>query len=198
MSSDPRPLRRSGLDMLRDLDPRVRIGAAVVAGLVVLGAIVGIAMSGNSGSVARPSPSAVATSEPPATPPRARTTPPGTAAPRPKNFVGIVSSIQVSPPPAPRSSPTPEPGLWRLEGYIVDEQGKPVESVCVVIGPVGCQAFSPHTDERGHYFVDIAAVGNAQLAQQYDFYFEYPGRETLWLRMTPTGSTTFNAVMKRT
>lgn len=200
MSTDPRPLRRSGLDALRELDPRVRIGAAIVAGVVVLAAIVALAMSGNnsSGTVARPTPTAIVTTEPSATPPRARTTPPGTAAPRPKNFVGISASIAVSPPPAPRSSPTPEPGLWRLEGYIVDEQGKPVESVCVVIGPVGCQAFSPHTDERGHYFVDIAAVGSGTVAQQYDFYFEYPGRESLWLRMTPTGSTTFNAVMKRT
>ena len=99
---------------------------------------------------------------------------------------------------APRSSPTPEPGLWRLEGYIVDESGKPIENVCVVIGPVPCAQYSPHTDERGHYFVDIAAVGSQTVLLNYDFYFEIPGRQTVWLRMTPTGSTTFNAVLKRT
>jgi hypothetical protein len=104
----------------------------------------------------------------------------------------------VSPPPAPRSSPTPEPGLWRLEGYIVDESGKPIENVCVVIGPVPCAQYAPHTDERGHYFVDIAAVGSQTVLLNYDFYFEIPGRQTVWLRMTPTGSTTFNAVLKRT
>jgi hypothetical protein len=103
----------------------------------------------------------------------------------------------VSPPSAPRSSPTPEPGLWRLEGYIVDEAGKPIENVCVVIGPVPCAQYSPHTDERGHYFVDIAAAGSQTVLLAYDFYFEIPGRQTVWLRMTPTGSTTFNAVLKR-
>ena len=138
------------------------------------------------------------TVEPSATPARVRSTPVGTPAPRPATFVGIAASVQVNPPPAPRSSPTPEPGLWRLEGYIVDESGKPVENVCVVIGPVPCAQYSPHTDERGHYFVDIAAAGSQTVLLAYDFYFEIPGRETVWLRMTPTGSTTFNAVMKRT
>jgi len=184
------------LARLRALDPRVRIGAAAVAGLVVIGVIGGIALSPKAvpTPVATPSP----TVEPPATPARVRSTPVGTAAPRPGIFVGLDKSIQVSPPPAPRSSPTPEPGLWRLEGYIVDESGKPLENVCVVIGPVPCSQYSPKTDERGHYFVDIAAAGSNTVLLAYDFYFEIPGRETVWLRMTPTGSSTFNAALKRT
>ena len=137
------------------------------------------------------------TVEPSATPARVRSTPVGTPGPRPATFVGIAASVPVSPPPAPRSSPTPEPGLWRLEGYIVDESGKPIENVCVVIGPVACAQYSPHTDERGHYFVDIAAAGSQTVPLAYDFYFEIPGRQTVWLRMTPTSSTTFNAVLKR-
>jgi hypothetical protein len=179
---------------LRALDPRVRIGAALVAVALVLGGIA-LAITTNG-----PAPAVVAspTVEPPATPPRVRSTPTGTAAPRPTGFVGLTASIPVSPPPAPRSSPTPEPGLWRLEGYIVDESGKPIENVCVVIGPVSCQQFSPHTDERGHYFVDIAAVGSQTVPLAYDFFFEIPGRQTIWLRMTPQGSSTFNAVLKRT
>jgi hypothetical protein len=185
----------AALARLRALDPRIRIGAAVLAVVLVLGGGIAFALGG-SGSPK----SAVATSptpEPSATPPRVRSTPAGTAAPRPATFVTISASVPVSPPAAPRSSPTPEPGLWRLEGYIVDEAGKPIENVCVVIGPVSCAQYSPKTDERGHYFVDIAAVGSQTLLLAYDFYFEIPGRQTVWLRMTPQGSTTFNAVLKR-
>ena len=184
----------AALTRLRTLDPRVQIGAAVVAVVVVVAVLFSVVRSET------PPPVTVAstpTVEPSATAPRVRSTPIGTAAPRPANFVGIGASIPVSPPPAPRSSPTPEPGLWRLEGYIVDESGKPVENVCVVIGPVSCAQYSPHTDERGHYFVDIAAVGSQTVLLAYDFYFEVPGRQTVWLRMTPTGSSTFNAVLKR-
>jgi hypothetical protein len=185
----------AALARLRALDPRVRIGAGAAAVLLVLGGVVAVAQSMNAGAglaVASP------TVEPSATPPRVRSTPVGTAAPRPSTFVSISASVPVSPPRAPRSSPTPEPGLWRLEGYIVDESGKPIENVCVVIGPVSCQQYSPKTDERGHYFVDIAAAGSNTVLLAYDFYFETPGRQTVWLRMTPQGSTTFNAVLKRT
>ena len=187
----------AALARLQTLDPRVRIGAAVVAVVVVIGAILAISL-GNSGGVARPTPTPPPTVEPSATPPKVRSTPVGTAAPRPATFVGLAASVPVTPPAAPRSSPTPEPGLWRLEGYIVDESGKPIVNVCVVIGPVPCGQYTPHTDERGHYFVDIAAVGSQTILQDFDFFFEIPGRQTVWLRMTPTGSSTFNAVLKRT
>lgn len=186
----------AALARLRALDPRVRIGAAAVAAVLVLGGIAAVAFSPKA--VTTPLAVATPTVEPAATPPRVRSTPVGTPAPRPTNFVGISASIPVSPPAAPRSSPTPEPGLWRLEGYIVDEAGKPIENVCVVIGPVPCAQYSPHTDERGHYFVDIAAAGTQTVLLAYDFYFEIPGRQTVWLRLTPQGSTTFNAVLKRT
>jgi len=181
----------AALTRLRALDPRVQIGAAVVV-LVIVVAILAIALSPKTSTT----PVAAATPgvEASATLPRVRSTPVGTAA----TFVTIAASVPVSPPPAPRSSPTPEPGLWRLEGYIVDEQGKPIENVCVVIGPVPCAQYAPHTDERGHYFVDIAAAGSQTVLLAYDFYFEIPGRQTVWLRMTPTGATTFNAVLKRT
>ena len=184
----------SALTRLRALDPRVQIGAAVVIAVLVVAGLFSVVRSETLPPVTVAS---TPTVEPSATAPRVRSTPVGTAAPRPANFVGIAASVPVNPPPAPRSSPTPEPGLWRLEGYIVDEQGKPIENVCVVIGPVSCAQYSPHTDERGHYFVDIAAAGSQTVLLAYDFYFEIPGRQTVWLRMTPTGSTTFNAVLKR-
>jgi hypothetical protein len=186
----------SALARLRALDPRVQIGAALVATVIVVGGAIAFASSPKTATT--PSTNSAPTVEPSPTQARVRSTPVGTAAPRPSTFVGIAASISVSPPPAPRSSPTPEPGLWRLEGYIVDEQGKPIENVCVVIGPVPCAQYSPHTDERGHYFVDIAAAGSQTVLLAYDFYFEIPGRQTVWLRMTPTGSSTFNAVLKRT
>ena len=167
-----------------------------MAVVLVLGGGLAVALGG-SGATPKPAAAASPAPEPSATPPRVRSTPAGTPAPRPTNFVSISASVPVSPPAAPRSSPTPEPGLWRLEGYIVDEAGKPIENVCVVIGPVGCGQYSPKTDERGHYFVDIAAAGTATLPLAYDFYFEIPGRQTIWLRMNPQGSTTFNAVLKR-
>jgi uncharacterized RDD family membrane protein YckC len=186
----------SALARLRALDPRVRIGAAALAMLLVVGGGLAVAFGG-SGAAPKAVASTSPTVEPSATQARVRSTPAGTAAPRPPTFVSISASVPVSPPAAPRSSPTPEPGLWRLEGYIVDEGGKPIENVCVVIGPVACAQYSPKTDERGHYFVDIAAVGSQTLLLAYDFYFEIPGRQTVWLRMTPQGSTTFNAVLKR-
>jgi hypothetical protein len=187
----------AALARLRALDPRVRIGAAAVAVLVVIGGALAVATSPGTPP---PTPVAVAspTPEPPATPPRVRSTPVGTAAPRPATFVRAEDSVSVNPPKAPRSSPTPEPGLWRLEGYLVDESGNPIENVCVVIGPVPCAQYSPHTDERGHWFLDIAAVGSQTVPLAYDLFFEIPGRQTIWLRLTPTDSIIFNAVMKRT
>ena len=184
----------SALARLRAFDPRVQIGAVVIAVVLIVAGVFSVLRSETTPVTVAATP----TVEPSATAPRVRSTPVGTAAPRPATFVGIAASIPVSPPPAPRSSPTPEPGLWRLEGYLVDEQGKPIENVCVVIGPVACAQYSPHTDERGHYFVDIAAAGTQTVLLAYDFYFEIPGRQTVWLRMTPTGSSTFNAVLKRT
>jgi hypothetical protein len=183
------------LARLRALDPRVRIGAAAVAAVLILGGILAVTLSPKAATT--PVAEATPTVEPPATPARVRSTPFGTAAPRPAIFLRAEDSISVNPPSAPRSSPTPEPGLWRLEGYIVDESGKPIENVCVVIGPVPCAQYSPHTDERGHYFLDIAAVGSQTVPLAYDFYFEMPSRETIWLRLTPTNSIVFNAVMKR-
>jgi hypothetical protein len=77
----------------------------------------------------------------------------------------------------------------------VDENGSPLSNVCVVVGPRGCQRFSPHTDERGHYFLDVAQAGIASTT--FDFYFEMPGRQTVWWRVTPAGPIEFNVVLKR-
>ena len=77
---------------------------------------------------------------------------------------------------------------------MVDESGNPLKNVCVVVGPHGCQKFSPHTDEQGHYFLDVAASKDVNTA--FDFYFEMPGRQTVWWHFVPGGPIEFNVVLK--
>ena len=79
---------------------------------------------------------------------------------------------------------------------MVDESGNPLKNVCVVVGPHGCQKFSPHTDAQGHYFLDVAAATTVHTS--FDFYFEMPGHETVWWHFTPTGPIEFNVVLKPT
>jgi hypothetical protein len=71
-----------------------------------------------------------------------------------------------------------------------------LKNVCVVVGPHGCQRFSPHTDEQGRYFLDIAAGIDIKTA--FDFYFEMPGRETVWWHFVPGAPLEFNVVLKPT
>ena len=59
--------------------------------------------------------------------------------------------------------------------------------------------FTTKTDERGHWFLDIASGPiTPQTQVNFDFFFEIPGRQTVWLRMTPTSSTVFNLVLRKT
>ena len=154
-----------------------------------------------SASVVAPSPSAsvetTASIAPSASPsvivstavPSPRTTPPGTPAPHPALPTSGPDTI-ATPPPDPRPTATAEPGLWRIEGYVVDESGEPLPGVCVVVGPNGCRTFSPHTDDRGHWWIDIA-VGQAT----FDFFFEQPGHKTVWWHTTPNGPTEFDVIL---
>jgi hypothetical protein len=99
-----------------------------------------------------------------------------------------------SPKPAATPRPTPDPATWRIEGTVVDEAGNPLEAVCVVVGPHGCQRFSPHTDETGHYYLDVA---HGDVTTTFDFYFEMPGHKTVWWQVTPNGHTEFNVVLRK-
>jgi hypothetical protein len=175
----------------------------IVAILILLLALVPLALSGAGlvNVVATPTPSqspaAAATAQPDASAPVAVATPEGTPAPKPSEAVDTAASASVTPPsPAPAATPTasPQPGLWRVEGYVVDESGNPLTNVCVVVGPHGCQKFSPHTDAQGHYFLDVAASKDVNTA--FDFYFEMPGRETVWWHFVPGGPIEFNVVLK--
>lgn len=139
-----------------------------------------------SASPAEPSESATAVPTP-------RTTPPGTPAPPPSEPTAQSASIEEPPAPAEATpTPAPQPGLWRIQGYVVDDAGTPLAGVCVVIGPKGCQRYSPHTDERGHYFIDVAEGSTT-----FDFYFEMPGHQTVWWHVTPEGPIEFNVVLQR-
>jgi hypothetical protein len=128
-------------------------------------------------------------------PPSPRTTPPGTPAPAPSEAI-VESAPVVTPSPKPAATPTPEPdpAVWRIQGHVVDEAGNPLESVCVVVGPHGCQRFSPHTDENGHYYLDVA---HGEITTTFDFYFEMPGHQTVWWQVTPNGPTEFNVVLRK-
>lgn len=125
--------------------------------------------------------------------PSPRTTPPGTPGPIPTAAIAQSADIR-TPAPDPNAKPTPAPeaGLWRLDGYVVDETGQPLEAVCVVFGPAGCQVWSPKTDERGYWSFDIA-----QGHTLFDVFFMMPGHKTIWWRAIPEGPTKFNVILPK-
>ena len=153
------------------------------------------------GASASPSPTSSPDSTGQATlPPTPRPTPVGTPAPPPPEPVSQAASASINPPPPlPGATPipTPQPGLWRIEGYVVDENENPISNVCVRVGPPACGRYSLHTDDRGHYFLDVAQPLNG-VTTMFDFYFEMPGRETVWWQFTPGGPIEFNVVLKKT
>ena len=90
------------------------------------------------------------------------------------------SSPTVSPTVAgsPRPTRTPIPslaeGMTRFKGTVTDATtGKPLEDVCVIIGPpVDCQENFVHSDEKGLWLVDLP-VGGGGLS--WTFSFSKPG-----------------------
>jgi hypothetical protein len=93
---------------------------------------------------------------------------------------------------SPSATPTAEPGLWRIEGYVVNQAGQPLKDVCVVVGPNGCRQVSPHTDARGHWFLDVAEGRTS-----FDFHFVIPGYVPQDWHVTPVGPTQYNLVLDR-
>src|SRR6185369_9266327 len=80
---------------------------------------------------AEPTTSAVAEPSAAATPAvTAAATPEGTPAPIPSEATAISAEIKTPPPPPnPTETPAPQAGLWRVDGYVVDSDGKPLERV---------------------------------------------------------------------
>ncbi|MEK7863059.1 MAG: carboxypeptidase-like regulatory domain-containing protein, partial [Chloroflexota bacterium] len=114
--------------------------------------------------------------------------PVGSTTPAPKSTSDIVT---YSPPPPATPTPPPDPGLWRYEGVVVDEQGKPIEGVCVAVGPQGCLPSSIRTDKRGVWFIDFP-----QAPVDYDLHFSKKGYTQYDVRITPTSPWTLNVVLK--
>ena len=110
------------------------------------------------------------------------------------NAVAVATSAIVpSASPAATPTPTPDPAVWRFEGRVVDADGEGLAGVCVVIGPNGCQKFSPHTDERGLYFIDLPQ--NPSVV--YELRFELAGFTGVYYQARPTAPTVFNVVLAR-
>jgi hypothetical protein len=147
---------------------------------------------GSPSASVQPTTSALAEPSAGATPDAtAAATPEGTPAPIPSEAIAVSAPIKTPPPPPnPTETPAPQAGLWRVEGFVVDSDGKPLQNVCVVIGPHGCKPFSPHTDARGYWFIDVAEGHTT-----FDFYFEMPGHKTVWWRTIPEGPTQFNVIL---
>ena len=75
---------------------------------------------------------------------------------------------------SPRPTRTPIPalaeGMTRFKGTVTDAStGKPLEDVCVIIGPpVDCQENFVHSDEKGLWLVDLP-VGGGGLSWTFSF-----------------------------
>ncbi len=158
----------------------------LVKGRGLLAAALAVSLAACSG-LAAPAPGAtVGASSPTEAPSRTPITSPSIA-------IAFSAKIRTPEPIAGATpTPTPGPGLWRIQGYVVDAEGTPLADVCVAVGPNGCQKFSPHTDDRGHWFLDVAA-GRAN----FDFFLSLPGYDTVWLHLQPTGPAEYNVVLVR-
>lgn len=105
----------------------------------------------------------------------------------------VATSAVVPPAPAPATpTPTPDPSVWRFEGRIVTESGQPLQDVCVIIGPHGCRPFGPHSDDQGRYYIDLPQ----NPAIEYELRFEKEGYGTVYYRVTSTGPTRFDVVLR--
>src|SRR5437868_13907806 len=81
----------------------------------------------------------------------------------------------------PKASPTPTPiptptidnvNCSTVAGQVFDaDAGLPIAGVCVVIGPLGCQANMAHSDASGKFLVQLPR----QVVVAYDFHFQKAG-----------------------
>ena len=106
-------------------------------------------------------------------------------------FYGTRSGPSVVPTPTPYPPPTVE-GLWRIEGTVIDETNKPIEGVCLAVGPLGCKATSPKSDKDGRFYFDLP-VANVD----YDLHFTKTGYQQFDVRIHPNGPSNFNYVLKK-
>ena len=85
---------------------------------------------------------------------------------------GPSSLAEPSPTPEASEAPTPAPfpNVWRIDGIVLDDQNKPIEGVCVGLGPGICTDVNPRTDAKGRWHMDLPKV-----SVDYEFHFTKPG-----------------------
>ena len=97
-----------------------------------------------------------------------------------------------TPEPSESPTPAPSPNLWRLDGVVVDEEGKPVEGVCVGLGPAICTDVNPRTDAKGRWYIDLPKA-----VVDYDFHFTKPGFQQFDMRARVVTPQTFRIRLLR-
>jgi len=102
------------------------------------------------------------------------------------------TSVTAAPAASDTATPTPGPQAWRLDGVVIDEQGKPVEGVCVGLGPAVCTDVNPRTDAKGRWFIDLPKA-----SVDYDFHFTKPGYKQFDMHVRAVTSQTFQITLTR-
>lgn len=185
----------------RDRAIALAVLAALALGVVVLFAVrgegprSGAAPDATRPGAAAPGPTAPA---PPAEPsavaiPSAPTVVAGTPPAVPPEGAVVASPVAAAATRAPATpTPSPDPNVWRVEGVLLDDSTKlPIQQVCVVIGPHGCQRGSVRTDSRGVFSFDVPKIPTVL----YDLYFVKDGYRTAWVRIKPEGPSVYNLAL---
>lgn len=94
---------------------------------------------------------------------------------------------------APESpTPAPLPTVWRLDGVVIDESGKPIQGVCVGLGPAVCTDTNPRTDAKGRWFIDLPKA-----AVDYEFHFTKAGFKQFDMPIRVVTPQTFRITLAR-
>ena len=118
--------------------------------------------------------------------------PPPAEAPISAVIANPVAAARTRAPATP--TPSPDPNVWRVEGVIVADDTKlPLQEVCIVIGPHGCQRGSIRTDNRGVFAIDVPKNPTVF----YDLYFVKDGFWTVWMRIKPEGPSVYNVALTK-
>lgn len=99
--------------------------------------------------------------------------------------LGLAGFVALRPREIPIQTLRPAPSgaaVWRVEGRVIDPQLKPVEGVCVAVGPNGCRPTNPRTDAGGNWFIDFP-----QVAVPYDLHFIKQGYKDVDYRLDIKG-----------
>jgi carboxypeptidase family protein len=100
-------------------------------------------------------------------------------------LLGVAGFLLTRPQEIPVQTLRPAPSgalVWHVEGRVTDTQLKPVEGVCVAVGPNGCRPTNPRTDADGKWFIDFP-----QVAVPYDLHFIKQGYKQVDYRLDIKG-----------